>query len=139
MLCNLCKNLSVAKGVREYECLTCKKVSIVNVNFIDMCDRCSDIQNICQRCGTAIHKLSRLENDILKEINRRDEYNYIARDSDGDLGLYQNEPYLDNLSDWGGKKIFTTTGNYSNFQVFNHLFQLAQVDNSPLLIADLIQ
>ena len=139
MLCNLCKNLPVARGISECECLTCKKVSIVNVNSIDMCDRCSDIQNICQRCGTAIHKLSPLENEILKEINRTGEYNYIARDSDGYLGLYQKEPYLDNLSDWCEKKIFTTTGNCVDFQVFNHLFQLVQINNSPLLIADLIQ
>lgn len=139
MLCDLCKNLSVARGIRECECLACKKITITNINFIDMCNSCSETLRFCQKCGATINRLNPLENDILKEIDRNGVYHFIARDHDGDLYLYENEPYLDDPDNWDGAKVFTTTGDCINFRIFDYLFQTIQFDNSPQLIADLIQ
>lgn len=77
-------------------------------------------------------KLTEDEKAILRNIDKN--YKWIARDEDGELSIYINEPYKYNLG-WVGN----VDTSYS-IRIFDHLFQFIKwEDKEPYLISDLLE
>lgn len=76
--------------------------------------------------------LSEAERNILSNIDKQ--YQYIARDKNGDLYIYKYKPHKKQ-----GWCCHYYNGFYC-FSVFNHLFQMVLWDDEePTLIADLLK
>lgn len=60
-------------------------------------------------------KLTEIEKIILENTDK--EYKYIARDEDGNLFLYTQEPFKNFLDNW------RTNSYYNAFDIYNHLFK----------------
>lgn len=78
-------------------------------------------------------KLSRLEYEILKfAINKN--YEYIARDYDGELYVFMEKPYKSESFFW------KTDGYYSMLEMFSVLFQFVKwEDEEPTSIDELLK
>lgn len=76
-------------------------------------------------------KLTRMEYLLLCHVYKLN-YKYIARDKDGDISLYLDEPDKDILTEfWHGKEY--------EFTLFNNLFQFIKwEDKEPTLIKDVL-
>lgn len=74
--------------------------------------------------------LTNNERVILENID--EQYQWIARDENGDLYIYENEPHK--------KFCWVGFGEFVFFSAFNHLFQMVQwKDEEPTLIDDLLR
>lgn len=73
-------------------------------------------------------ELTEAEKIILKNVDS--DYEWIARDEDGTLGVYEKKPKkVDDL--W--------SGSYRSFDLFEHLFQFIKWDDEkPYFIADIL-
>lgn len=76
-------------------------------------------------------KLTRTEYSLLRHVYKLN-YKYIARDKDGDISLYLDEPDKDLLTEiWHGKEY--------EFTLFNNLFQFIKwQDKEPTLIKEVL-
>ena len=75
-------------------------------------------------------KITKNEKAILESIDK--EYKWIARDSDGNLGVYTDKPSK-NFYGWGNHDY------YKYFELFNHLFQFIKFeDKEPYNIQELL-
>lgn len=76
-------------------------------------------------------KLTRTEYSLLRHVYKLN-YKYIARDKDGDISLYLDEPDKDMLTEiWHGKEY--------EFTLFNNLFPFIKwEDKEPTLIEDVL-
>lgn len=76
--------------------------------------------------------LSNDERIILENIDER--YQWISRDENGDLYVYENKPQKKDSYCW-----YVCDG-FCGFSAFNHLFKMIKwEDNKPTLIADLLR
>lgn len=57
MLCKDCKDKPLARGIKIIKCFKCGKETIVNCDYSNVCNDCSDIYVICQYCGKEIKKI----------------------------------------------------------------------------------
>ena len=76
-------------------------------------------------------KLTRSEYSLLRHVYKLD-YKYIARDKNGDISLYLDEPDKDLLTEfWHGKEY--------EFTLFNSLFRFVKwEDSTPTSIEDVL-
>lgn len=76
-------------------------------------------------------KLTRTEYSLLRHVYKLN-YKYIARDKDGDISLYLDEPDKDMLTEiWHGKEY--------EFTLFNNLFPFIKwEDKEPILIKEVL-
>jgi len=78
-------------------------------------------------------QITEAERTILEAIDPK--YNYIIRDKDGILGIYEKKPQK--CEKWW---FDSELGDSVNFHAFNHLFQFIKwEDAEPTLIADLLK
>lgn len=108
---------------------------------------CEMINKSCHECGKgdcvkgtinwlkSEHKepitLSEAERIILENIDK--DFKWIARDSDGELYIFNSKP---TKTDWD----WVTTKNINKFICFNHLFQfITWNDSEPYNIEDLLK
>ena len=77
-------------------------------------------------------KLTRSEYSLLRHVYKLD-YKYIARDKNGDISLYLDEPDKDLLTEfWHGKEY--------EFTLFNSLFRFVKwEDSEPTSIEDVLK
>ena len=101
------------------------------------CDDCEFHNNVglCVELLLAEHKetvkITKNEKAILESIDK--EYKWIARDSDGNLGVYTDKPSK-NFYGWGNHDY------YKYFELFNHLFQFIKFeDKEPYNIQELFE
>ena len=80
-------------------------------------------------------EVSEDEKTILKNVDKT--YDYIARDADGELGVYKSKP---NKSVKYGIWKTDSDGLYTPMIAYNHLFNFIKCeDEEPVLIADLLK
>ena len=77
-------------------------------------------------------ELSEVERVILENLYR--DSNYITRDEDGELWLFENRPFKSGCS-W-----YVLDGFGENFNLYKHLFKMVKwEDDEPTLISDLLE
>jgi len=82
MICDECKTKSLARGMKKVKCEICGEETYINYFFFNICEKCSNKLNYCQRCGKQIHIKSISE--IIMHYNCYNKRFYI----------YRNENYL---------------------------------------------
>lgn len=111
------------------------------------CNMCA-FENNCygKRCADGVEKwlkaehkekpkLSEAERVILENIDKN--YKWIARDSDGMLGIYDNKPQKDGEEMW--HSAIMRLNSSTLFDAFDHLFQFIQwSDAEPYNIEELL-
>jgi len=54
LICKLCRDKSVARGIKFINCFRCGKKEAVNYLYQNYCEDCSNELQKCQRCGEKI-------------------------------------------------------------------------------------
>ena len=56
MLCKVCKNKPIVRGIKKVNCLKCGKETFISIVYGNICEECSDRLQICQCCGKELFK-----------------------------------------------------------------------------------
>lgn len=114
--------LALLEDRKKFAIRADKPTVIIKCNDLEQCRGCLFDNGMCDSNKTRWFlseykepiKLSRLEYELLKFWSGK-EYKYIARDKNGDISIYLDEPDKDLLTEiWHGKEY--------EFTLFNSLF-----------------
>ena len=64
MLCKVCKNKPIVRGIKKVNCLKCGKETFISIVYGNICEECSDRLQICQCCGKELFKNKYVHVDI---------------------------------------------------------------------------
>ena len=81
-------------------------------------------------------KLTQTEYTILREVDASWYYQYITRNKDGGLEIFEDEPHRHSVF-WSTS--YNRDMRYQAFDCFNHLFSFIKWEDEPYGITDLLE
>jgi len=56
LICKNCRGKSIVRGIKQINCLSCGKKTMVNYAYTNICEDCSNALQKCQCCGEKINQ-----------------------------------------------------------------------------------